>query len=126
MPQGLRYSTQLPRDACGSTCLHVNEVDRRYEELLNTIFAEVEERVPGYATFSRINGILISSPGAQVYYHFDACGQSLWQIEGKKRVYLYPPVSPFLTPENMEHVAVYRDEVGIAYEPWFDGICRRL
>ena len=100
--------------------LRVNEVDHRYRELLDGIFAEVEARVPGYATFSRINGILISSPRAQVYYHFDSSGQSLWQIEGTKRVYLYPPVSPFLTPESLEHVALNRDEVGVKYEPWFD------
>ena len=100
--------------------LHVNEVDNRYGNLLDQIFAEVEERVPGYETFSRINGILISSPRAQVYYHFDPSGQSLWQIEGTKRIYLYPPVPPFLTPEALEHVALYRDEVGIKYQPWFD------
>jgi hypothetical protein len=100
--------------------LHVNEVDSRYNELLNQIFAEVSEHVPGYATFSRINGILISSPGAQVYYHFDLFGQSLWQIEGSKRVYLYPPVPPFLKQENLERVAMYRDEVSIEYETWFD------
>jgi hypothetical protein len=100
--------------------LHVNEVDRRYGELLDVIFDEIAERVPGYSTFSRINGILISSPRAQVYYHFDPSGQSLWQIEGSKRVYLYPPVPPFLTETSLEHVAMYRDEVGIKYEPWFD------
>ncbi len=100
--------------------LHVNEFDRRYNDLLNEIFQEVEEHVPGYTTFSRINGILISSPRAQVYYHFDPAGQSLWQIEGAKRVYLYPPVPPFLTLRSLEHVALYRDEVGINYEPWFD------
>lgn len=100
--------------------MHVNDIDHRYRELLDTIFVEVAEHVPGYSTFDLFNGILISSPGAQVYYHFDACGQSLWQIEGAKRVYLYPPVSPFLTPESLEHVAMYRDEVGVKYEPWFD------
>jgi hypothetical protein len=100
--------------------LHVNEVDSRYGELLDRIFDEVMVRVPGYATFNRTSGILISSPRAQVYYHFDGSGQSIWQIEGTKRVYLYPPVPPFLTPESLEHVALYRDEVGIEYEPWFD------
>jgi hypothetical protein len=100
--------------------LHVNEVDPRYGALLDQIFAEIEDRVPNYATFSRINGILISSPRAQVYYHFDPAGQSLWQIEGRKRVYLYPPCAPFLTPQHLEHVALYHDEVGVSYEPWFD------
>ena len=98
----------------------VNQNDPRYSKLLDDIFAEVSERVPGYETFDRINGIIISSPNAQVYYHFDNAGQSLWQIEGRKRVYLYPPNAPFLTEQSLEHVALYRDEVGIKYEPWYD------
>jgi hypothetical protein len=98
----------------------VNQNDARYKKLLDDIFDEVAERVPGYETFDRLNGIIISSPKAQVYYHFDPAGQSLWQIEGRKRVYLYPPNPPFLSEESLEHVALYRDEVGIKYEPWYD------
>lgn len=101
--------------------LHVNEVDPRYGKLLDLIFSEIETRVPGFGrSFDRINGILISSPRAQVYYHFDAMGQSLWQIEGQKTVYVYPPVPPFLTRQTLEYVALYRDEVGVAYEAWYD------
>jgi hypothetical protein len=101
--------------------MHVNDVDKRYSDLLDEAYEEVAERVPGYITFNRFNGILISSPRAQVYYHFDPAGQSLWQIEGTKRVYVYPPVAPFLMPEALELVALYRDEVSsIKYEPWFD------
>ena len=62
--------------------LRVNEIDPRYGELLDDIFAELEDRVPGLKTFKRINGMLISSPRAQVYYHFDTAGQTLWQIAG--------------------------------------------
>jgi hypothetical protein len=98
----------------------VSAVDRRFGELLDEIFAEVEARVPGYATFSRTSGILISSPLAQVYYHADLPGQSLWQIEGRKRVYVYPPKEPFLSAAQLEHIALYGIEVDLAYEPWFD------
>ena len=98
----------------------VNQNDARYKKLLNDIFDEIALNVPGYETSGRINGIIISSPLAQVYYHFDPAGQSLWQIEGSKRVYLYPPVAPFLSEKSLEHVALYRDEVGIKYEPWYD------
>jgi hypothetical protein len=98
----------------------VNQNDTRYKKLLDEIFDEVAANVPGYVTSDRINGIIISSPLAQVYYHFDPAGQSLWQIEGRKRVYLYPPTAPFLSDKSLEHVALYRDEVGIAYEPWYD------
>ena len=100
--------------------LRVNEIDPRYGELLDEIFAELEGRVPGLKTFKRINGILISSPRAQVYYHFDTAGQTLWQIAGSKRVYLYPPAPPFLTPESLENVILYNNETGIRYEPWYD------
>jgi len=100
--------------------LRVNEIDPRYGELLDEIFGELEGRVPGFTTFKRINGILISSPRAQVYYHFDTAGQTLWQIAGSKRVYLYPPTPPFLTPETLESVILYNNETGIKYEDWYD------
>ncbi len=100
--------------------LRVNEIDPRYGKLLDEIFAELEGRVPGLKTFKRINGILISSPRAQVYYHFDTAGQTLWQIHGSKRVYLYPPAPPFLTPESLENVILYNNETGIKYEPWYE------
>jgi hypothetical protein len=63
---------------------------------------------------------LISSPEAQVYYHFDTSGQSLWQIAGRKRVYVYPASPPFLTTEELETVCFYHNEVNIKYEPWYD------
>ena len=98
----------------------VGQVDRRYGKLLDDIFAEISDRVGGYNTFTRLNGIIISSPNAQVYYHFDSAGQSLWQIKGQKRVYLYPPKPPFLTEESLEYVAMFADEVGIKYDPAFE------
>ncbi len=100
--------------------LRVNEIDPRYGKLLDDIFAELEDHVPGLKTFKRINGVLISSPRAQVYYHFDTAGQTLWQIHGSKRVYLYPPAPPFLTPESLENVILYNNETGIKYEPWYE------
>ncbi len=100
--------------------LRVNEIDPQYGELLEEIFGELEGRMPGFETFKRINGILISSPRAQVYYHFDTAGQTLWQIAGSKRVYLYPKEPPFLTPETLENVILYNNETGIKYEGWYE------
>jgi hypothetical protein len=48
-------------------------------------------------------------------------GQSLWQIKGKKRVYVYPAHAPFLQQEMMEGIIVGdTQEEGMRYEPWFD------
>lgn len=99
---------------------NVSLVDARYREVLDQIFEEVRQRVPGYDTYQRTCGILISSPNAQVYYHMDLPGQSLWQMHGKKRVYLYPDKAPFLTFEQLERIALYEVEVDIPYEPWYD------
>lgn len=99
---------------------NVGGVDKRYREVLDQIFEEVRRNVPGYETYARTSGILISSPNAQVYYHMDLPGQSLWQIHGTKRVYLYPDRAPFLTFEQLERIALFEVEVDIPYEPWYD------
>jgi hypothetical protein len=99
---------------------NVSQVDRRYKEVLDQIFEEVRARVPGYDTYDRTCGILISSPNAQVYYHMDLPGQSLWQLHGKKRVYLYPTTAPYLTAEQLERIALYEVEVDIPYEASYD------
>lgn len=99
---------------------NIGAVDARYREVLDQIFEEVATNVPGYDTYNRTSGILISSPSAQVYYHCDLPGQSLWQIHGKKRVYVYPTHAPFLTPEQLETIALYEVEVDMAYDPAYD------
>lgn len=97
-----------------------NLIDNRYNAILGSVFAELEQNVPGLNTFNRKCGILISSPLAQVYYHADLPGQLLFQIAGRKRIYFYPPSQPFLKPEHLEHIAVYGIEVDIPYDNWYD------
>ena len=99
---------------------NVKMVDRRYQELLDAIFGEMSQRIPGFSSFNQGLGILISSPKAQVYYHCDLPGQSLWQIAGRKRVFLYPNTKPFLTPEQLEGIALFSLETDMRYEPWYD------
>jgi hypothetical protein len=99
----------------------LNLVDHRYSQLLEAIFDELHQRVPGFETYRHGCGILISSPRAQVYYHADLPGQMLMQVMGRKRIYIYPPQRPFITPERLEHIAVSGLEVDIPYEEWYDG-----
>ena len=99
---------------------NIGAVDRRYREVLEQIFAEISTNVPGYDTYNQTSGILISSPKAQVYYHCDLPGQALWQIHGKKRVFVYPNRAPFLSQQQLETIALYEVEVDMAYDPAFD------
>jgi len=85
------------------------DVSEPMSQLLEDIYQEIDSNVEGgYVTFNRISDILISSPSAQVYYHFDHNGQTLWQVHGSKRVYVYPNRPPFLTQEMLEFIALYR------------------
>lgn len=99
---------------------NVASVDRRYAEILDEIFAEMGRRLPGFDPRERDCGILISSPGAQVYYHSDLSGQHLWQIVGRKRVYVYPNSPPFLTPRDLEDISLFDVEVSMPYAAWYD------
>ncbi|MFK7792875.1 MAG: cupin-like domain-containing protein [Devosiaceae bacterium] len=98
----------------------VMDVDHRYADILDEMFEEMADHVPGFETFKRNMGILVSSPGAQVYYHCDVPGQALWQVRGRKKVYLYPNTAPFLPEPEMEKVITGETEEEIHYEKWFD------
>jgi hypothetical protein len=102
----------------------VSEVDPRYGALLDRIFGEMAARIPGFEGPKRECGILISSPSAQVYYHADLPGQCLWQIAGRKRIYIYPSAPPFITPRLLENIALFDVEVDIPYSPAYDESAR--
>lgn len=99
---------------------NVKMVDARYEALLEGIFADLAGKVPGFDTFNLGMGILISSPRASVPYHADLPGQSLWQIIGRKRLYLYPAEEPYLPQAEVERIALYGVEVDMGYDPAYD------
>ncbi len=99
---------------------NVTGVDTRYRSVVDQMFAEIAAKVPGFSAPTHQAGILISSPDAQVYYHADMPGQGLIQITGRKRVYLYPASAPFITPEQLEDIAVFDVEVDMPYAEWYD------
>jgi hypothetical protein len=98
----------------------IDRVDARFGELLGQMYAELHAAMPGFATFKRQLGLLISSPNARVFYHFDVPGQGLWQVRGRKRIWIYPPSEPFLRPGDVENVVRSLDKEDVPYEPWFD------
>ena len=112
-------------DAIGKSRVWINlrnapRVDPRYKVLLEEIFDELSTRVPGFSAVNTTMGILISSPKSRTLYHADLPGQSLWQIAGRKRVYVYPAAAPFLRPEHVEGIALRGVECDMPYEPWYD------
>ncbi len=99
---------------------HCQDFDPRYKAVLDQLFEEFESHVPGLNTYKRNMGILITSPKCQTLYHFDLPGQHLWQIKGRKKVYIYPNSEPFLTDADRQNVIMKETREEFAFEPWYD------
>jgi hypothetical protein len=98
------------------------KTDPAYGDLLAEMYREFEARVPGLKTFRHLTTILISSPNVYVPYHADVPGQMLWQIRGRKRVWVYPATEPFLPQPAIEKLILGElHETDMPWRDWFDG-----
>lgn len=96
-------------------------IDPAYGQLLDSLYSEFEERVPGFKSYKRNLTILISSPNVSVKYHSDVPGQSLWQVRGTKKVFVYPAKAPFISQPALEKLILGQlRETDMPYEGWFD------
>ncbi len=98
----------------------VHETEPAYRALLDALFAELE--AAGFTpTYRRSMSILISSPAMNVAYHADVPGQCLWQVRGRKRLWVYPARAPFLETPVLERIVLGRAaDTALRYDPAFD------
>jgi hypothetical protein len=77
----------------GRLWLNVTRVDRadaRYRALIDQLYTDLGWLLPDFVPLASQGTLLISSPGAIVYYHADAPASVLWQLRGEKCVRVYP------------------------------------
>lgn len=92
-----------------------------YGDLLEAIYDELEDRVGDLKTFKQSMTILVSSPNVHAGYHCDIPGQTLWQVRGRKRVWVYPADERFLPKANLERILLGEaHEVSLGFHPSFD------
>jgi hypothetical protein len=104
---GLDAADLLKAARMGKIWLNVRRVmDHHPEiaELVRALYADIERTCPGLTTFNQSANLLISSPGAQVYYHLDCPANMLWHIRGRKRVWAYPLEAGLVSDETIEGV----------------------
>ncbi len=110
--------------AGGNLWLHlrrVHETIPAYGELLDRLFEEIEAHIPGFRSYRRSMSVLVSSPKMSVAYHSDVPGQSLWQVRGRKRAYIYPAAAPFLPQAALENIILKRDrDTELPFDADFD------
>jgi hypothetical protein len=117
---GLEAIAAIEKGSMWMNIRRVMEWAPEYNDLLNRIFTEFESRMDGFKTFKRNMGVLVSSPNARVPYHADIQGQSLWQISGVKRVFVYPRSDIFMPPKNIEKILLRETTEDMPYRSWFD------
>src|SRR5450631_527838 len=92
----------------GRFWLNVLYVDRHHPamaELRDELFAELGAVIPGLVPESARLTLLVSSPGAVVYYHLDAGPNLLMQVRGTKRIWIYPALDPrFASRTDVEDI----------------------
>jgi hypothetical protein len=97
-----------------------NKFDPAYQDIVDTLLAELAGKVPGLKTFQHRLGILISSPNARVFYHCDIPGQGLMHVRGEKTIWIYPGGEPFLPAASLERVVTGLTHEEIEYDPAFE------
>ena len=99
----------------------VNAAIPEYQTLCGEMFADLEANAPGLRTFKRDVGLLISSADAQVFYHLDVALVTLWQLRGRKKMYVYPPHAPFVGSEQLERIVRRETPEQLPFDPAWDG-----
>jgi len=76
-------------------------IHTEYKAVLDRMYGGLGE-ANGKKPYDARGGILISSPIAQVPYHFDKTHIILWHVRGKKRIYVYPETEKFIPDQAYE------------------------
>ncbi len=101
--------------------LFPDQTDADYGRLLDGVYDEMTENVPGLDVRKKKISILVSSPDIPVFYHCDLAGQTLWQVRGQKTVYVYPNREPFLPQPNLEKIVLNEaHEISLPYDSAWD------
>ncbi len=99
----------------------VDLADRRYRDLIDSLYERLAAQVPGFAPFATRGTLLISSPRALVYYHADGPASALWHIRGRKRIWIYPALDGrYIQREFLEDIFAGVRHEYLPYESSYD------
>ncbi len=101
---------------------HVEEFSDDYAQMINGMYEHLGENCPHLQEpKANYSTLLISSPGAQVYYHLDAEPNMLWHLRGQKRVWIYPAMDTNLVPQDLlEDIYAGEIDENLPFDPSFD------
>lgn len=89
------------------------------QPIADAIFGSLEA-ASGRRTMKQDMGLLISSPNVHVQYHLDIPMVSLFQLRGRKRIWIYPTEETFAPSEYIEGIVHMTREEDLPYKNAFD------
>lgn len=89
------------------------------EHIAGTIFESID-KATGQRTTKHDMGLLISSPNVEVHYHLDIPMVALFQLRGRKRLWLYPRDEEFAPSSYIEDIVHMKREEDLPYRTHFD------
>lgn len=99
----------------------VDQADQRYRLLVDQLYAQLADKIPGFSPDFAQATLLISSPHALVYYHVDGPASVLWHIRGRKRIWIYPALDErYMEREALEDIFAGVRHEYVPYESCFD------
>ena len=101
---------------------HIEEYCDDYAQLIMGMYEHLGKHCPHLQNpKANYSTLLISSPGAQVYYHVDAEPNMLWHLRGQKRVWIYPAMDTRLVPQELlEDIYAGEIDENLPFDPAFD------
>lgn len=101
---------------------HIEAHNENYAQLIDEMYAHLDEKCDHLENpVSTHSALLISSPGAQVYYHLDAEPNMIWHMRGQKNIWMYPAMDLDIMPQDfLEDIYSGEIDEDIPYNPEFD------
>lgn len=102
--------------------MSIEEHSHEFGELIDAIYRHLDQHCPHLrGPVADYSTLLISSPGAQVYYHMDADPNTLWHLRGSKRVWIYPALDTrFISQDLIEDIFASKRGEEVPFDLAFD------
>jgi len=99
---------------------HALDADTELKPVFAAMMEQLRHLNPGWAPLRAYGGVVIASPGAQVFLHSDISETMMFQVRGSQQVFVYPPRDPWVSDRALEGVLLGEAGEDLPYDPSWD------
>ncbi|WP_439634444.1 hypothetical protein [Glycocaulis sp.] len=105
---------------------HALDTDSELKPVFAAMMDQLRHLNPGWAPLRAYGGVVIASPGAQVFLHSDISETMMFQVRGSQQVFVYPPRDPWVSDRALEGVLLGEAGEDLPYDPSWDSEAARI